>query len=244
MSAADDPRAAQNSIRDQLVAAAHREPDPSRTAQTALRDALVAAGVREHESAVAAHRGRRRRRHRRTAGFAVLALLGATAVAEGTGLISVGEPIKPAPGLEASDPKITAANGERMDIVATAPDEQRNVSYGLATYTSAAGNDCVIAGQLRGNQLGLERYGTFHRFSDLRPGVCVEDGGQRTNDLVNVDSDPPRTLLYGITTPDKPGTVTLRATGEKRAIDPVDGGAWLLVYEGRLTVADFKLERP
>ncbi len=69
------PRAAQSSVRDQLVAAAHREPDPSRTAQTALRDALVAAGVREHDGAVAAQRGqRRRRRHRRTAGFVVVAL--------------------------------------------------------------------------------------------------------------------------------------------------------------------------
>jgi len=244
VSPADDPRAAQTSVRDQLVAAAHREPDPSRTAQTALRDALVAAGVREHDGAVAAQRGqRRRRRHRRTAGFVVVALLGAAAVAEGTGLISVGEPIKPNPGLE-GDPKITAANGDPMEVVATAPDAQRKVSYGVAIYRSAAGHRCVIAGQLRGNQLGLERDGVFHRFSDLRPGICLE-GGRRTSDIVNVEGTPPRTLIYGLQTdPAETGTVTLRATGAAQQIKPVRGGAWLLVFDGRLTPADFTLKRP
>jgi hypothetical protein len=245
VSGADDARAAQSSVRDQLVAAAQREPDPSRTAQTALRDALVAAGVREHDGAVAAQRGRRRRRrHRRTAGFVVVALLGAAAVAEGTGLISVGEPIKPNPGLEVGDPKVTAANGDPMEVVATAPDPQRKVSYGVAIYTSAAGNRCVIAGQLRGNQLGLERDGVFHRFSDLRPGICLE-GGRRTSDVVNVEGNPPRTLIYGLQTdPAETGTVALRTTGEAQQIKPVRSGAWLLVFDGRLTPADFTLKRP
>jgi hypothetical protein len=238
MSAAGDPRSAQNSIRDQLVAAAHREPDPSRTAQTALRDALVAAGVREHGSAVAAQSGRRRRRRRRTAGFVVVALLGATAVADGTGLISVGAPLQPNPGLEIGDPKVTAANGERMEIVATAPDPERNVSYGVALYTSAAGNRCVIGGQLRGNQLGLERGGTFHRFSSLRPGVCLEKGRERTSTSVHLDTTPPRTLLYGITTPDKAGAFRVRATGVRKVIEPARGGAWLLVFDGRLDGRD------
>lgn len=247
MSAPDDPRAAQRSVRDQLVAAARREPDPARTGQTALRDALVAAALREDRGAIAAGR-RRRRRHRRlrTTGFVVAALLGAAAVADGTGLISSGEPIQPNPGLEVGDPKVTLAEGAKVEVVATAPDRERNVSYGVAIYTSDAGNRCVIAGQLRGNQLGLERDGTFHRFSNLRPGVCLENGRERTSTSVNLDTTPPRTLLYGITTPDKAGSFTVRATGVRKVIEPARGGAWLLVFDGRLdgSDVDFQFKQP
>lgn len=245
MSAPDDPRAAQRSVRDQLVAAARREPDPARTGQTALRDALVAAALREDRGAIAAGR-RRRRRHRRlrTTGFVVAALLGAAAVADGTGLISSGEPIQPNPGLEVGDPKVTLAEGAKVEVVATAPDRERNVSYGVAIYTSDAGNRCVIAGQLRGNQLGLERDGVFHRFSDLRPGVCLL-GGDGVSSSTRIDSTPPRLLIYGRTRrPEAAGTFVVRSTGERHPIKPARGGAWLLVFDGDVPLSDLKLERP
>lgn len=244
MSAPDDPRAAQRSVRDQLVAAARREPDPARTGQTALRDALVAAALREDRGAIAA--GRRRRRHRRlrTTGFVVATLLGAAAVADGTGLISSGEPIQPNPGLEVGDPKVTLAEGAKVEVVATAPDRERNVSYGVAIYTSDAGNRCVIAGQLRGNQLGLERDGVFHRFSDLRPGVCLL-GGDGVSSSTRIDSTPPRLLIYGRTRrPEAAGTFVVRSTGERHPIKPARGGAWLLVFDGDVPLSDLKLERP
>ncbi|RKQ86783.1 hypothetical protein C8N24_4798 [Solirubrobacter pauli] len=245
MSAPDDPRAAQHSVRDQLVAAAEREPDPARTAQTALRDALVAAAIRDHGGAVVARRERRRRGRRlRTAGFVVVALLGAAAVADGTGLISSGEPIQPNPGLEIGDPKMTLADGAQIELVATAPDRERKVSYGVAIYTSGAGNRCVIAGQLRGNQLGLERNGVFHRFSDLRPGVCLLRGDGVSSSM-RIDSTPPRLLIYGRTRkPAEAGTFVVRSTGERRPIKPVRGGAWLLVFDGRTPLSDLDLDQP
>ena len=236
---AGDPRSAQNSVREQLVAAALREPDPARTGQTALRDALVAAGMREHAGTSGARqRGRSRRRRRRATGVVVLALLGVAAGAQATGLISVGAPIEPHPGLKKGDPRVTA-NLAGITLVASAPDPERKTSWGVGIYTSAGGDECVIAGQVRaGNQLGLERDGVFHPYSDLRPGICMEG---RTNviDQTLVGGSPPRTLVYGRTTkPDEPPTFILRATGEERTAEPVEGGAYLLVYDGALTPGD------
>lgn len=240
MSAAGDPRSAQDSVREQLVAAALREPDPSRTAQTAVRDALVAAAVREHGATV--RQGRRRRR-RRTAGALVLALLGAAAAADATGLISVGEPVAPHPGLEVGDPRVTA-NLAGTTLVATAPDPERKTSWGIATYTSAGGHRCVIAGQVRANdQLGVERDGVFHPYSDLRPGICL-DGQRGVSDVDTVGGAPPRTLVYGLTTEADPGTFVVRATGEEQPIEPVEGGAYLLVFDGRLAPGDLQRKQP
>lgn len=243
MNAADDARTAQDSVRDQLVAAARREPDPSRTAQTALRDALVAAGVREYGEAAAARRTRRRRRRRAT-GAVVVALLGGAAAASATGLISVGEEIAPLADLPADDPRYARLPGG-ADLAIQADDPDRKLNWGVAVYTSRDGRDCLLAGQVRGNLLGLERNGTFHPYSNLRTGACGDlKRMEQVNEIWYIEGRAPRTLVYGRTaTPDKRFGFRLKSTGEERTVKPGRGGAYLFVYEGRIPGGDFEYVR-
>jgi hypothetical protein len=231
VSAGDDPRTAQDSVRDQLVAAAHREPDPSRTAQTHLRDALVAAGVRE--SGAAAPQRRRRRRWRAT-GLVVVGLLGAATVANATGLLSVGEEIPPLAGQDAGSRYAPLPGGR--DLAMTADDPDRKLNWGVAVYTSRDGSDCAIGGLVQGNRIGLERNGVFRPFGDDFPGSCgdLQRLGQMI-EFVYVEGEHPRTIVYGRTaSPDKPFGFRLKSTGEAKTLRPARGGAFLFVYDGHI----------
>ena len=113
----------------------------NRRAQNAVRDQLVAAAVAE----------RPRRRRRTTVGIAVVAaLLGATAVADATGLLASGEPI------ETLLPRNERAWAERYEaphgtrVVVTAPDADYRFGWGVGIYTTAKGEDCALAGQVLG----------------------------------------------------------------------------------------------
>lgn len=235
-----DPRAAQDSIRDQLVAAARREPDPSRTAQTHLRDALVAAGVREYGGAAAARR--RRRRHRRTTGLVVVGLLGAAAAANATGLISVGEELPPLSDIPAR-PADGPAGGE---IVLTADDPKSDLDWGVSIYTARDGSECMLAGQVRTGRLGLERDGVFRPYSERQPASCgdLKVLPQMIDQLV-IESGTPRTLIFGRTrAPDTPVGFRLKRTGEERTVRSSRGGAFLFVYDGRLHPSELELLDP
>jgi hypothetical protein len=231
VSASDEPRTAQNSVRDQLVAAAHREPDPSRTAQTHVRDALVAAGVREYGAAAPQ---RRRRRRRRATGLVVIGLLGAATVANATGLLSVGEEIPPLADREAGS-RYAPVSGDR-DIVMTADDPDRKLNWGVAVYTSRNGSDCALGGQVQGNRIGLERNGVFRPFSDDFPGSCGNlKRLPQMVEFLHIEGEHPRTIVYGRTsTPDKRFGFRLKSTGETKTVSPGRGGAFLFVYDGRV----------
>jgi len=229
MSARDPSRAAQDAVRDQLVAAARREPDPARAAQTALRDQLVAAARRETVPV------RRRRRRLKIAGLGVAVALGATAGATATGLISVGAPLPTPLDLDASDPRFGVTSPEGVDLVAQASDPGHKLKAGVAIYQSADGRRCVIAGEVRGTALGLERRGTFRPYSGLRTGACIAPNGTRVLDSIQIRSSPPRTLVFGRTT--EPG-FTVFPGGKPHRARLTRGGAFLFVFDGLLTPAD------
>jgi hypothetical protein len=234
VSGRDPARAIQDALRDQLVAAARREPDPSRAAHNALRDALTQAARREHERAGAAPvpaRPRRRRR-RRAAAVTALTLLGAAAAAQATGLISVGDPIPPLSERRASEAPVPPQN-LGVDLVATAPDRGGRPAWGVAVYRADDGRECAIAGQLRGRTLGLIENGRFRPYSDLKAGACGDLS--RTPILLDrllVRGNPTRSIVYGRTAAsNRPVRVSVSG-GQPRSATPGRGGGFLFVFDG------------
>ena len=106
------------------------------TALEELRENLREAAQRDIE----ANRDRSRRRHRRTTGLAVLALLGGAAAASATDLISVGEPLhRPANRTTAYAPD--GATQMQVALTATSGAE---LPYGVVTYTARNGERCAV----------------------------------------------------------------------------------------------------
>jgi hypothetical protein len=204
-----------------------------RAVQDAVRDQLVAAVAPE-----------RPRRRRRTLTLAVLAaLLGATAAAEATGLLAVGEPIESL--LPAHEQPVTqryrAPHG--ATLVLQAPDADHRYAWAVGIYRTARGEDCAIAGQVYGTMLGRERDGRFRPYGPGVVGSCGRLGRLKLmSDLMPVPGPHPRTLLYGRTTRSTPPVY--RHRGELHRARLGRGGAFLLVFDGLLQPADLTLVDP
>jgi hypothetical protein len=258
VSGVDTSRAAQDALRDELVAAAWRQHGASRAAQDAVRDQLIVAWRRQRASRtgqdavrdqlVAAGEGRpspaarQRRRRRRTTGLIVVALLGAAAAAEATGLISVGDPLpNTIADRRPDDPRFAAARPGSPELVATAPDPEYPLAWGVGIYTARDRRDCVIAGQVRGRSLGLERAGSFRPYDDVSTGACADvDRRPLLLDRLAVGGPRPRTIVFGRTaTPDRP--VVLSVRGERHTAQPGRGGGFLIVVTGALSASEVRV---
>lgn len=204
----------------------------SRRAQDAVRDQLVAAALAE----------RPRRRRRTTAAIAAtVALLGATAVAEATGLIGMGEPIESlVPPKDAEQLKRYRAQ-DGVTVAATTTDPGYHYGWGVGIYTSAEGKDCVIAGNVVGNALGRERDGRFHRYGKGVAGSCGDlDRLPLMSDSLRIHGEHPRTLVYGRTA-QAGRRVVFEHRGVRRAASTGAGGAFLVVFDGVLGPSEFRL---
>jgi hypothetical protein len=223
-------RAAQDALRDQLVEAAVFRAEAGRAAQRELRDQLVDAAERESP-------GRPGRRRRRAVISGVAVALLAAAGASATGLISVGEPVPRLPDRRPADPRVQPL-GQYAQLVATAPDPEGRHVWGVGIYTSADGRDCAIAGHVRGTALGLERAGTFHPYGKSPAGSC-EDLRRRPffMDILVPKQTPARTIFFGRTAGHK-RPVIVRVGNKDYPAPPGRGGAFLLVFSGRLTPSD------
>lgn len=204
----------------------------SRRAQNAVRDQLVAAAVAE----------RPRRRRRTTVGVALIAaLLGATAVAEATGLLASGEPIETLLPREerAWSERYQAPHGTR--VVVSAPDKDYRFGWGVGIYTTAKGEDCVIAGQVLGGALGRERDGRFHRYGPRVIGSCGNlDRLPVMTDSLRITGRHPRTLFYGRV--GKRGRQPVfQHRGERITPRVGPGGAFLMVFDGVVPPSALKL---
>ncbi len=204
-----------------------------RAAQNAVRDQLVAAVLAE----------RPRRRRRRTITLAVVAaLLGATAVAEATRLIGVGEPVErliPRSEQEQLE-RYRAPHGATVAV--TLPDPDYRYGWGASYYTTAKGEDCVLAGNVLGNQLGLQRGERFHPYGPEVIGACGDL--QRLglmSDTLRMTGEHPRTLLFGrTTTPGRPPVYRYRGRPHRATVGP--GGTFLVVFDGVLESEAITLE--
>jgi hypothetical protein len=209
--------------------------DPSRSAHERLGEELVAAAVRQHEERGARSRGRRRRRA--VVSIALAAVLGAGAVAGAARLIATGEPLP--------DRTVPGARNQPAGapvLVAQVWDAERKTSWGVGLDTSAEGEDCALAGAVRGRELGRIEDGAFRRYEGDFSGACaaLDRALPISYDVLQARGSPPRTILFGRTLPGA-RTVLVTHAGETQPV-PVARGGFLALFDGALTVADVRVE--
>jgi hypothetical protein len=164
--------------------------------------------------------------------FAVVGLAGAAGAAE---LISIGEPVDdPKPRGEGVQP---VAAGE---IAVTAPDAEQPVPWALRIYDSGD-QQCALAGQLRGNTLGIASEGRFRPYAKDTGGACGQlDRLPYFVAVRQFGGERPRTLLFG-----RAGTrvtrLDVRHGGRHDSTRPARGGAFLFVFEGTVPSRAFQL---
>jgi hypothetical protein len=180
-----------------------------------LREGLREAARRDVDAA----RVRNRRRHRRTTGFVILALLGGTAAAGAADLISIGEPVREPARSPAYRPE--GATDLRIALTARSGGE---LPYGVVTYTARNGERCALAGVLRGAQLGRMDGARFRPFSSNRTGSC-RSGTKLFHDFAVLGD---RTLVFGRAAP---STRFVRIEGTKRRAPVGPDGAFLFVFD-------------
>jgi hypothetical protein len=207
--------------------------DPSRSAHERLGEELVAAAVRQQEQRTS--RSRRHRRGRAVLSIAVAAVLGAGAVAGAARLIATGEPL---PDRTAPDVRNRPAAGAPV-LVAQVWDQGRGTSWGVGLYTSSSGEDCAIAGAVRGTELGRIEEGRFRGYEDDYTGVCaaLNDDLPVSVDLLRAPGSPPRTIVFGRV---RPGERFVQVThaGRTDRVEVVEG-AFVALFDGAdLTYAD------
>jgi hypothetical protein len=204
--------------------------DPSPSAKEQLRAQLMEAGRREE--ALERRAARPRHRRRRAVGLSVALVLAAGAAAGAADLISTGEPLP--------DSTFTGNNYKPLvpgapQLVAKAADPEGDAGWGVGIYTAANGDDCAIAGQVRGVSLGLVRDGRFLPYTSDSTGACGDLGQLAIMiDKQSIGGARPRTIVYGRTR-DPNRFVLAEANGKTYRTRPARGGAFLFVFAGERT---------
>lgn len=179
------------------------------------------------------------RRWRRWVAVAVPAAAVVAGAAGAATLLSTGEPVQEQPG-KAQRYQPTAS-GRVLDV--SAPDPRGAATWGAETYTSRSGQSCVVAGQVRGNQLGVigsdER---FHPYAAAVSGPCADLGELKLVSDLRYVAEADRTILYGRARLPAEEVVATTA-GERMAARVGHNGAFLFVFEGKLDVRGLRLER-
>jgi hypothetical protein len=209
---------------------------PPSTARDELRAQLMAAARREQARLDASPKRRKRRWRRRGFGVGVAILLGGAVAATATDLISTGEPVR---DRGFSPPRFQPAQPGALDLVAKASDPARG-AWGVAIYSNAEGLSCAIAGQVRGNQLGVVRDGRFHPYAADSRGACGKLGRRSMiADTLTVRGAEPRTILYGRARPGE-RTVIAEDAGTPKVAKTARGGGFIFVFKGEHSLADLR----
>jgi hypothetical protein len=208
--------------------------DPRQSAKEQLRAQLMEAGRREEALERQASLPRRRRR-RRTIGLSVALVLAAGAAAGAADLISTGEPV---PDTTSTGRNYQPAAPGAPQVVAKAADPEGDAGWGVGIYTATNGDDCVIAGQVRGVSLGVIRDGRFLPYKADRTGSCGDLSALPIMiDKLSIGGAHPRTIVYGRTR-DPNRFVIAEADGKTYRTRPARGGAFLFVFAGERTKLD------
>jgi hypothetical protein len=207
--------------------------DPPPSAKEQLRAQLMEAARREE--ALERQTARPRRRRRRAIGLSVALVLAAGAAAGAAELISTGEPV---PDKTLPQSKYRPLEPGAAQLVAKAPDPDGGSGWGVGIYTANNGDDCVIAGQVRGASLGVIRDGRFLPYKADSTGACGDlDRLPILIDRLGIDGPSPRTIVYGRTRRvDR--YVIAESEGKTYRTRPARGGAFLFVFAGRPSAAD------
>lgn len=174
---------------------------------------------------------RKTRRFTRTAIIAVVLTLLAGAAAGGTGLISIGAPLR-----ESQRPShdVRQTPGQTGRLVVTAQDPRQGIPWGAKTYRSASGLACVSAGRVVKGALGEVIDGTFREFRTDRRALCSRLAPDGVFFSVTAPRDDAvRTIVTGRA--GESSTHVVARLGDAMRTVPVSrGGAFLLVIEGTL----------
>lgn len=210
--------------------------NPDLPALDALREELHTAAQRE----IASPAQRRRRRPHRRALIAALAALVVAGGATAAQLISSGSPVKDVAG----KPSRYEPRSSRAAIPdATAPDPARKLPWGVLVYTSASGQPCAIAAQVRaGTEPGLVEKGVFHPNAPNTSGACGKRGLRHPFvDVRYITSAPARTIIYGRARPGK-RLVEFRGPGGRDYSAHLGRrGGFLFVFAGRFELGPYRL---
>jgi hypothetical protein len=200
-----------------------------RSAKEELLEQLMVAAREQDRQLQAARRPRRRRR--RGLGVVVAIGLGAAAAAGAADLISTGEPL---PDRTLRGPRNEPPAGQGLQLVARAADPTGKTTWGVGVHTSGAGEACVMAGQVRGQSLGLIRDGRFRPYEPGTSGIC--EGATPmplVYDRLTIRGAQPRTVVFGLTHDDR-RFVTAMLGNRSYTARPAPGGAFLFVFSGTL----------
>jgi hypothetical protein len=211
--------------------------DPRLPAKEQLRAQLMEAGRREEALERQAERPKRRRRRRRSITLGLVLVLTAGAAAGAADLISTGEPV---PDTTVRGKQYQPLVPGAPQAVAKAPDPDGGSGWGVGIYTANNGDDCVIAGQVRGVSLGLIRDGRFLPYEADSTGAC---GDLRKLpiliDEIGIEGAKPRTVVYGRTR-DPNRYVIAESDGKTHRARPARGGAFLFVFAGPASTVDVR----
>ena len=199
--------------------------DPRRAAQDSIRDQLREAARRE----LPARRRRRGWRRWRGPGVVVAALLGLSVAAGATDLISVGEPL---PDTTLNAPRYAPTGDGVAKLVVKAPDPDSGIAWGAGIYTSREGQECVIAGQVRGVTLGRVRDGRFRPYERGTTGACGDLSRMPLFfDALRVEGSQPRTIIFGRAR-SSAHAISINDDGRRRSARLASGGTFLFVLRG------------
>lgn len=159
-------------------------------------------------------------------------MLSTAAVAGAARLIAVGEPVPPVTGL----PERFAPPGDAPnDLVLTAADERGALPFAARIYDGPDDSDCIIVGRVRGRTLGVVGDGEFRPYEEGRQGVCGRLAGSPLffSAQFFAGGGPPRTVVFG-RADESVDQLRVTGVGTPRVLTPGRGGAFVLVYDGRV----------
>lgn len=154
------------------------------------------------------------------------------------GLLTTGEPVKPRNDAPSGSRPASPALGV---VTLVARDPQGGFPWGARVYRSKDGSECIVAGRLRGSQIGVIKNRVFRPLGAGAYGACAQLSARRFVFTVgHVVDDLDRTLVYG-----RAGSsvreVQIRTPDGTRRTKLRPGGAFLLVFDGKLDAGDVRV---
>lgn len=152
-------------------------------------------------------------------------------------LLSVGEPVK-----TRTDAPPHSAPGAAPQIAVTAADPDGIVPWAARIYSTSDDSECVVAGRLKGGQLGQLDGRRFHPLPSGAYGACGRLTPRRFFFTAGpAPGEPSRSLVYG-----RAGTavkaLSVRTPHGEQRVPLGAGGAFLLVFAGSLDSKDVQLQ--
>lgn len=168
---------------------------------------------------------------------AVAAALLLAGVAGAATLLATGSSVMEPAGKSA---RYRSAVSRVPTVDVTSRDPRTGVIWGVAAYKSRNGQDCVIAGEVRGGSLGIVAGRLFHPYGKAVSGPCGDLGKDPVIGDARYFAQADRTLIYGRAR--TPGAaVVFTARGRSYRAPAGNHGTFMLLFRGKLSIAGTSL---